>query len=836
MAGGTAGECEVACHPAPFVAARPEVVLPARVSVPRPSQSFSSTGYACGALAGGFDQMPLPSPVGTTPTSAVPVWYGHLKTPTGSPALISDKMFFFEAMPSPAYNGGGPFQSVYPCRSPYGASAAAVSSQPLPAEQFRRPTPEADMPRCMYGAPGSQGRPVAPLTPNRMASAICPRQLPVVGGAPSQTPSSGARREAGHYVQITPHQAGAQAQASPTPSSVRLDCGRGVSHGRAASLQQTRPQERSCDVPLVLFPWPATCPTHAVGQLPEPLPASPAASLPSPSSILGPALTALPFAPPEQVSPAKPSDASAAAFSSNPVVLAAEADAHMLEWPVAVAPPHDWWNLLTGATEATATATAVALDKAQSSPSSKALADSVVLGIAVPVPVPLALVTLSRLPSAQSDTPQILEERPSTDVEDSSEQVIEFRSSTKSDDTDNANNCSGEDGPASAALKTEDQTHGPPGVSQMFWSFFASGEQPPSLSPLTALSEAASPSTDSAFSPVHLGPPTPTPSISPSGRERVERARLERFVSAPARRISAPPGFTEPELSRRLAKIGKRLATLARGGRAALVREEHESRFVEQIRQATEALLWGEMYDGALFDLFCEHQLLATFVIALQSTTTPSAVKVQLLQSLVILVQNARRLTSMFYLLSGGRLNSLFDSPPDFDNDEMLAYFVSLMKNLALNLGPETARLLLVECAPVGCAAGGGSRPRSRLPLFERCVRLADHWDAMVRTAARVAILSILKLSTPQVREAAVDAFCALLAPSLVGRLVQEPKACTLFSHPAGRGEEDAAEELRAFAEDLRALAIPSVTAALSACAGPPPRAGGSTSEDEESS
>lgn len=70
-------------------------------------------------------------------------------------------------------------------------------------------------------------------------------------------------------------------------------------------------------------------------------------------------------------------------------------------------------------------------------------------------------------------------------------------------------------------------------------------------------------------------------------------------------------------------------------------------RLVEAIRQSTEALVWGERHDAALFDLFCEHHMLAAFVIALR-TVIPCQVKVQILQTISILVQNARRTTSFF--------------------------------------------------------------------------------------------------------------------------------------------------------------------------------------------
>lgn len=259
-----------------------------------------------------------------------------------------------------------------------------------------------------------------------------------------------------------------------------------------------------------------------------------------------------------------------------------------------------------------------------------------------------------------------------------------------------------------------------------------------------------------------------TGSEAPPAPAKPPKAEVE---AAGARRV-APPGCSEAELTRRLAKIGRRLAARRAGGeRSGQVHEEADARLVEQIRQATEALVWGERHDGTLFDLFCEHQLLGGFVATLQAPGTSSAVKVQLLQSMAILLQNARQTTSTFYLLSGGRLNALFDHPPDLGDEEVLAYFVTLLKNLALNLSSDSARLLL---ASAGEEPGGGGRPslaRLRLPIFERSLALSDHWEAMVRTAARAAVLNILRLEDEDVRDASVSAFCRLFAPGLVKRL-----------------------------------------------------------------
>jgi len=195
-----------------------------------------------------------------------------------------------------------------------------------------------------------------------------------------------------------------------------------------------------------------------------------------------------------------------------------------------------------------------------------------------------------------------------------------------------------------------------------------------------------------------------------------------------------------------------------------------QTQLVEVIREAVEALVWGERHDGAFFDLFCEHRMLARFVGALQSLEAPRKVTLQLLQALLILVQNTCKETSFYTLLSGGVLNALFSDPPDLSDEEALNYFVVLLKALVLRLDAASAWLCLVP-----------SRRGEvwRLPVFERAALYAGHWDPMVRTAARSTVLGLLNLEDPQVRAAASHAFRRYLAPQLAEAVRRSVDATT---------------------------------------------------------
>lgn len=245
--------------------------------------------------------------------------------------------------------------------------------------------------------------------------------------------------------------------------------------------------------------------------------------------------------------------------------------------------------------------------------------------------------------------------------------------------------------------------------------------------------------------------------------------------SAPAPSLrSAPQGCSELEVDQGLASIRTRLLELIEGHtwQSLQRRDVINDNLVVDILSMTEAIVWGELHDACLFDLFCEHQMLGCFVSSLRAHVVPIPVKVQLLQTISILVQNARRTTSMCYMLSGGLLSALFAQPPDLDDEEVLSYFVTFLKSLALRLDSTTAKLLLAGAlnVPDGRAAEerAHGQQRKRLPIFECAVKLVGHRDSMVQTAARTALLNLLRLEDVLVKGVATDVATCSLVPALV--------------------------------------------------------------------
>jgi len=161
---------------------------------------------------------------------------------------------------------------------------------------------------------------------------------------------------------------------------------------------------------------------------------------------------------------------------------------------------------------------------------------------------------------------------------------------------------------------------------------------------------------------------------------------------------------------------------------------------VEIIQQMTSALVWGEKNDdSSLFDYFCEKNLLAFFVRILGLPRVPKSVKVQVMQTLSMLMQNIRQQTSLYYLLSNNYVNQLISTPFDWQDEEILAYYITFLKSLALGLNNETVKFFFNEKA-------------DHFPLYTEAIRFFHHRDHMVRAAVRTLTLAIYKVSDDSMR------------------------------------------------------------------------------------
>ena len=64
----------------------------------------------------------------------------------------------------------------------------------------------------------------------------------------------------------------------------------------------------------------------------------------------------------------------------------------------------------------------------------------------------------------------------------------------------------------------------------------------------------------------------------------------------------------------------------------------------------------------------------------------------QVLQTLSILIQNIRSQVAIFYLFSNNHVNDIVALRFDFDDDEVLGYYINLLKTISLKLNESTVQ------------------------------------------------------------------------------------------------------------------------------------------------
>eukprot|EP00392_Amoebophrya_sp_AT5.2_P016130 g16373.t1 len=195
--------------------------------------------------------------------------------------------------------------------------------------------------------------------------------------------------------------------------------------------------------------------------------------------------------------------------------------------------------------------------------------------------------------------------------------------------------------------------------------------------------------------------------------------------------------------------------------------EQGKALMVEAIREITEILIWGEKQDSVYFDYFCEKNMLQDFVRCLALPHLPAKVKIQILQTLSILITNVHETTNLYYLFSNNYVNTLIGTQLDWLDEEILAYYISFLKTLTLKLNPETIKFFFNDAnaldhtrpaAPAG-RAGKQVHKQASFPLYTEAIRFFTHHDQMVQTSVRTMTLAIFKIAArgPSAAQVAPD-------------------------------------------------------------------------------
>ncbi|KAL0488727.1 hypothetical protein AKO1_002737, partial [Acrasis kona] len=180
--------------------------------------------------------------------------------------------------------------------------------------------------------------------------------------------------------------------------------------------------------------------------------------------------------------------------------------------------------------------------------------------------------------------------------------------------------------------------------------------------------------------------------------------------------------------------------------RNKLINESNSELIIETLRSISELMIWGDQHNPSFWEyepIFLEKNILKYFLEVLNQNT-PNHVKKQLIQTLSIMIQNLNEKNSLYFLLSNNRINEIVIHKFNFEDEELLAYYITFLKTISLKLDPMIIQFFY-------------NREKKEFPLYNESIKFCDYHDSMIRTAVRTITLNIYSVKDESMRKYVVD-------------------------------------------------------------------------------
>lgn len=119
----------------------------------------------------------------------------------------------------------------------------------------------------------------------------------------------------------------------------------------------------------------------------------------------------------------------------------------------------------------------------------------------------------------------------------------------------------------------------------------------------------------------------------------------------------------------------------------------------------------------------------------------------QVLQTLGIIIQNIKSETGIFFLFSNNHVNNIVAIRFDFEDEEVLGYYISFLKAISLKLNPSTVQFFMVDPTSEQQGSEGLS-----FPVYTEAVKFAHHKEGMVRAGVRTLTLNVYSVRDPYIQ------------------------------------------------------------------------------------
>ncbi|KAF9350700.1 Protein CL16A, partial [Mortierella sp. NVP85] len=167
--------------------------------------------------------------------------------------------------------------------------------------------------------------------------------------------------------------------------------------------------------------------------------------------------------------------------------------------------------------------------------------------------------------------------------------------------------------------------------------------------------------------------------------------------------------------------------------------DTNEDRIVTCLKELTQLLVWGDQHDPKLLEHFFEQNVHWHFLKILQTKHEASLI-IQVLQTLNIMFENVRSRESLYFLLSNNYVNQVICLKYDFSNDEIIAYYIYLLRTLSFKLSKDTIYFFFNEHL-------------EDFPLYSEAIKFFNHDESMIRIAVRVITLNVYSVNDRQMQE-----------------------------------------------------------------------------------
>ncbi|CAD2095118.1 conserved Plasmodium protein, unknown function [Plasmodium vinckei lentum] len=154
--------------------------------------------------------------------------------------------------------------------------------------------------------------------------------------------------------------------------------------------------------------------------------------------------------------------------------------------------------------------------------------------------------------------------------------------------------------------------------------------------------------------------------------------------------------------------------------------------FTELLRRITQITIWGDKHDDQIFQYFCEDNIFSHFIYLLRQDINKT-VRIQVYQSLTLLIQNLQKDISLYYIFSNNKINNLIYTTFIHQDEEIIPYYISMMKSISFFLNYHTSKFFFNE-------------KNKKFPLYTESLRLYKFNDIITRTYVKNIILNIFKI------------------------------------------------------------------------------------------